>query len=175
MSTSQREQHIAVFVSLMVAVPFFVLTAVVSDIGTFDTASQTAQALSEQTVKDALSETAMKVTVENIAENNGTLTARRGMTVSVHLQARLSDGEVIMNTKGEKPFIFRLGDAGHELAAFNSIIEGMHTGSIRRVTVPAAYAVRHNLPGIYPTNDGDIIIYDLELAGVRYDTLGRRQ
>ena len=62
--------------------------------------------------------------------------AKNGDMVSVHYTGTLVDGLIFDTSRDRDPLAFTLG-AGQVIAGFNSAVEGMEIGDVRKVTIPA--------------------------------------
>lgn len=66
-------------------------------------------------------------------------TAKKGDTVRVEYEGRLSDGSVFDSSEDREPLEFTLG-AGRIIPGFEDAVEGMVVGETRTAMIPAAQA-----------------------------------
>jgi peptidylprolyl isomerase len=65
--------------------------------------------------------------------------AKAGDRVSVHYTGSLDDGTVFDSSRDKAPLAFTLG-AGEVIAGFDTAVDGMQIGEVRRTVIPAEKA-----------------------------------
>ncbi len=176
MKKLNRNQWIAVFVSLVIVIVFFTTGR---DFVSFFNSGNRAKLNTEQiidstsneintmdsTPSNSFSSSVSGFEIQDITVGAG-LEAMAGKIVTVNYSGAFTDGRVFDSSyKRGTPFEFTLG-AGQVIAGWDKGFDGMKVGGKRRLIVPPAFGYGPaGVPNLIPPNS--ILIFEVELLGVR--------